>query len=115
MSHGQRVGPPTGTGPGEEIPLQGSVLVQQGIITDEEYASALGRGERSGHSILSSLRGTSPVLPHRARGGGGADAGQQLPPGGLPAALRLKFAALEGSASVPTLVSGLFEDVSRWG
>jgi len=115
MFRAQKGGPPAKSGPGEEILLQESVLVQQGIITDEEYAAAVSRSEQSGHSILTALRGTSPVLPHRSPSGGWPDMGQPAPPGGLPAASRLRFAALEGSATVPALVSGLFEDVSRWG
>src|ERR1044072_887530 len=42
-------------------------LVHQGIITGEEYASAVGRHQQSGHSIWSALRGAANlILPHRA-------------------------------------------------
>src|SRR4051794_27759011 len=49
-------------------------LVQQGIITDEEYASALSRSEQSGHSIWTALRGLSLIGAHQATPGDGAGA-----------------------------------------
>jgi hypothetical protein len=67
MSHDPDVNPRPATAPGEDLPQPVSLLVQQGIITDEEYAAARGRSEQSGHSIWTALPGTSLVLPHRAR------------------------------------------------
>jgi type II secretory ATPase GspE/PulE/Tfp pilus assembly ATPase PilB-like protein len=97
-------------------------LVQQGIITDEEYASAVNRSQQSGHSVLTTLRGTSLVLPtpdrtdDRCGGGGLASTGSEESAQLIERDMAsTPFRILDASNSVPTLVSNLFEIVVQWG
>jgi len=122
MDQGQKSNSRSEIGSRHEVPLVGSVLVQQGIITDEEYASALSRSEQSGHSIWTALRGTRLVLPDRKRGAGGAEPSNEEMPRGTTIAgddqdrgTPVAFGNFDVSRPIPALVSGLFEDATRWG
>jgi type II secretory ATPase GspE/PulE/Tfp pilus assembly ATPase PilB-like protein len=84
-------------------------LVHQGIITGEEYASAVGRHEESGHSIWAALRGAVRLIlprgPHFFGRGEESDDSRftvaEVSPG-------------ERSSPIPELVSNLFEKAIQW-
>jgi type II secretory ATPase GspE/PulE/Tfp pilus assembly ATPase PilB-like protein len=122
MGQDPKPSPRSETRRGPEVPLGGSLLVQQGIITNEEYASALSRSEQSGHSIWTALRGASLILPGWARPGekgGPSNEAAPLPPplpgDGPTGAAPAPFGGLDASSPIPLLVSGLFEGAARWG
>jgi len=92
--------------------------VQQGIISDEEYESAVQRSEQSGHSLWKALRDANLIIPGHARPRD-QDARQTgltpAPGGGGPSGISTRpITAPDQFASIPTLVSELFEDTVRW-
>lgn len=110
--------------PGAEDPAPANALVEQGVITDEEYGSALKRSEQSGYSVWRALRDINFFLPRpsiTARGAKTPDdpvrAGPRSPTSGESEAAEVRriFVALDHSASIPALVSNLFEDTTRCG
>lgn len=106
--------------PGHEGPQLGRSLVHDGVITDEEYASALSRSEQFGHSIWTALRGVaSLILPGRSHPRGWWEAEQEPPASGAgpgPSAGSVGPLVTPGRfPSVPALVSGMFEEASRCG
>lgn len=112
---------PTTTSQGTEEPLRANALVQQGVITDEEYASAVRRSEQSGYSVWRALRDIQFFFAGRSGWREAATTGN--PVGARPTSEKSEqsgtaqrtFAALDHSAPIPALVSNLFEDTTRWG
>ncbi len=96
-----------------DIPKQSAPeasLVHQGIITGEEYASAVGRHEESGHSIWAALRGAVRlILPRRPHFFGLGDE-----PDDTPFAVAEVVATGERLSPIPELVSNLFEKAIQW-
>jgi hypothetical protein len=108
MGQDPKPSPRSETRRGPEVPLGGSLLVQQGNIIDEEYASALSRSEQSGHSIWTALRAASLILPGRAgpvgKGGPSNEAAPLQPPltgDGRTGASPAPFGVLDASSPIP--------------
>jgi len=92
-------------GPGRVGTGLDRLLLQQGIITDEEYTAAMSQSEQEGHSIWSALRGLNVFLSPRGPSGDRAGAGSAA----------WRSSDWEHPTSIPRLVSELFEDTVRWG
>lgn len=114
--------PPTTTSQSTEEPLRENALVQQGVITDEEYASAVRRSEQSGYSVWRALRDIQFFFAGRSgRREAPTTEGNPVetrPPSENSEESRTAqraFAALDHSVPIPALVSSLFEDTTRWG
>lgn len=94
--------------PKESVPE--ASLVHQGIITGEEYASAVGRHEESGHSIWAALRGAVHlILPRRPYFFGRGEESDDT-----RFAVAEVVATGEGLSPIPELVSNLFEKAIQW-
>lgn len=106
---------------GSEDPLRASALVRDGVITNEEYTSALNRSEQSGYSIWRALRDINFIFlgrtgrRERSTTEDDSAAGESSVPSSDQSGMAIgTFADLSDSDSIPTLVSNLFEDATRW-
>lgn len=112
----------TATAQSSEETLRTAALVQRGVITDEEYASAVKRSEQSGYSVWKALRdinlffvGRTGQHDHSTSQNDSAPALSPGPHGEQSGTAARMFAVLDHSDSIPTLVSNLFEDATRRG
>ncbi|MBX6313559.1 MAG: type II/IV secretion system protein [Isosphaeraceae bacterium] len=107
--------PETGPGPERDAPPLGALLVQQGVITEEEYTTALTQSEQAGHSIWTALRGIKLILPRRHSRADSQSEAAPAPSEGDSSSVPIRPLATSGRfAPIPELVSGLFEDAVRW-
>ena len=104
--------PAAGRAQGDPTPR--AALVQQRIITDEEYATALVRSEQSGHSVWTALRNVAGrILRGRAHASGQPEAGQDptaVRPGLGPSG---PLMAPDRFPSVPDLLRGQCDEAIR--
>lgn len=94
----------------------GDSLLHEGIITSEEYRSAVGQQDQTDHSIWSALRdAVRLILPSAAGHSDSGDVSAVVRDATLePAGHRLTVMP-ENAGSVPGFVSNLFENTIQWG